>query len=200
MTSVLSDLDPRALDQAATTVCLTAVTAVEPDQLDLPTPCALWSLGELIAHLVAENHGFAANATNPPGSISRGVWRPEMPDATALAEFPASVKEVTAAFAAPEVLDAAVEVREFGVFPGRVAIAMHFVDSLAHAWDVARSIGLPDPMPAELAEAGLALSALIPDDRPVGSPFASVVPVDPAASANERFLGLLGRDPQWGTR
>jgi hypothetical protein len=59
MTSVLSDLDPRALDSSATALCLTAVSAVRPDQLDLPAPCAEWNLGELVAHLVAENRGFA---------------------------------------------------------------------------------------------------------------------------------------------
>src|SRR6266545_138321 len=99
--------DPRPLDRAATEICGIAVAAVEPDQLDLPTPCSEWSLGELIAHLVAENRGFTA----------------------------------------ADLLDRSVEVREFGVFPGSAAVAMHFVDNLAHAWDVARSIGLPDPIP-----------------------------------------------------
>jgi uncharacterized protein (TIGR03086 family) len=197
MTSVLSDLDPRTLDQSATSLCLTAVAAVRPNQLDLPTPCSEWNLGELIAHLVAENRGFAANAT---GVIDRVAWKPGPPDEITLAKFPASVEKVTAALADYDVLERPVEVRVFGVFPGRVAVAMHFVDYLVHSWDVARAIGRPDPIPDELAEAALRLSPLFPVERPPGGAFATVVPVDADAPASERLLGLVGRDPKWSAR
>ena len=43
---------------------------MKPDQLNLPTPCSEWSLGELIAHLVAENRGFTvAMATLDGGRV-----------------------------------------------------------------------------------------------------------------------------------
>jgi hypothetical protein len=86
--SVLSKLDPRTLDRAATAMSLAVVAEVSPAQLDLPTPCGNWRLGDLIAHLVAENRGFAANATSPPGEVSREVWRPGPGDASALADYP----------------------------------------------------------------------------------------------------------------
>lgn len=200
MTSVLSNLDPRTLDRAAVTVSLAVVAEVGPHQLGLPTPCADWRLGELIAHLVAENRGFAANATSPPGEVSREVWQPGPGDARALADYPGSAEAVTAAFAPDGVLDAPVEVREFGVHPGRIAVAMHFIDYLTHSWDVARSIGLPDPIPEELAEAALDLAILMPAERPAASPFAAVVPVSTDVSAGDRWLGLAGRDPQWSAR
>ncbi|GAA1597672.1 TIGR03086 family metal-binding protein [Kribbella sancticallisti] len=197
MSSVLSDLDPRALDRAATALCLDAVAAVRPDQLDLPTPCSEWNLGELVAHLVAENRGFAANSA---GVVDRTAWRPGPPDEITLAKFPASVARVGAAFAGYDVLDRPVEVREFGVFPGRVAVAMHFLDYLVHAWDVARSIGRPDPIPDDLAEAALRMSPLFPADRPAGGAFAAVVQVPHDARPSERLLGLTGRDPEWSAR
>ena len=192
--------DPRPLDRAATELCGAAVAAVKPDQLDLPTPCSEWSLGELIAHLVAENRGFTAASFALPGSVGRRVWQPGPPDETALKNYPAAADEVTRAFAAADLLDRSIEVREFGVFPGGAAVAMHFVDNLAHAWDVARSIGLPDPIPADLAEAALPIAAQIPADRPAGGAFATIVPTDPNASPTDRFLGLLGRNPQWSAR
>jgi uncharacterized protein (TIGR03086 family) len=74
---------------------------------------------------------------------------------------------------------------------------MHFLDYLVHAWDVARSIGLPNPIPEDLAEIALHLGVLIPAERPAGGVFAPVVPIDPDASASERLLGLVGRDPKW---
>jgi uncharacterized protein (TIGR03086 family) len=205
MTSVLSDLDLRAQDRAATGLCLTAVEAVKPNQLDLPTPCVGWNLGELVAHLVAENRGFAAIARGASWSAQLGeevrfgpeMWRPGPPDEITLARFGATTEAVAAAYADDAVLDLLVEVREFGIFPGRVAVAMHFVDYLVHAWDVARSIGLPNPIPEDLAELALRIGALFPAERPEGGAFAPVVPTDPDAPASERLLGLTGRDPKW---
>jgi uncharacterized protein (TIGR03086 family) len=206
----LADLDLRAADlraedQAATDLCRTAVELVKPNQLDLRTPCADWNLGELIAHLVAENRGFAAIARGASWSEQLGkevrfgleMWRPGPPDEITHARFGATVEAVAAAYADDAVLDLPVEVREFGVFPGRVAVAMHFLDYLVHAWDVARSIGLPNPIPEELAELALRLGVVIPAERPEGGVFAPVVPTHPEAPASERLLGLVGRDPKW---
>lgn len=197
MTSVLRDADPRALDRAATALCLAQVSAVQPDQLTLPTPCDEWNLGELAAHLLAENRGFASNAS---GIVDRVAWQPGPPDELALLEFPASVELVVRAFADDDVLDRQVEVREFGAFPGRVAAAMHFLDYLVHSWDVARSIDQPNPIPDDLADAALTLSPLFPTARPVGGAFAAVVPVVETAGSVERLLGLVGRDPEWSAR
>ncbi|QNE21772.1 TIGR03086 family protein [Kribbella qitaiheensis] len=205
MASLLSDLDLRAEDRAATDLCRSAVELVRPNQLDLPTPCAKWNLGELIAHLVAENRGFATIAVAASRSAQKGdavrfglgMWRPGPPDEITLARFGATSEAVGAAYADDAVLDLPVEVREFGTFPGRVAVAMHFVDYLVHGWDVARSIGRPNPIPEDLAEIALRLGTLIPAERPDDGVFAPVVPTDPDAPASERLLGLVGRDPKW---
>lgn len=205
MSSLLSDLDLRGPDRAATGLCLTAVEAVKPNQLDLPTPCIDWNLGELVAHLVAENRGFATIARGARWSAQLDeevrfgleMWRPGPPDEITLARFPATVEAMAAAYADDAVLDLSMEVREFGIFPGRVAVGMHFLDYLVHSWDVARSIGLPNPIPEDLAELALQLGALIPAERPEGGAFAPVVQTDPDAPASERLLGLVGRDPKW---
>lgn len=197
MKALPSDFDPRPFDQAATDLCQAEIATIRPDQLDLPTPCAEWTLGELIAHLVAENRGFAAAAVGAPDP---SAWRPGPPDEITVTLFPWSVDKVTAAFAADGVLEREVEVREFGVFPGRVAVGMHFIDYLVHAWDVARSLDRLDPIPHDLAEAALRLHALFPSERPDGSSFAPVVPVHPLASASSRLLALAGRDPEWRTQ
>jgi uncharacterized protein (TIGR03086 family) len=104
---------------------------------------------------------------------------------------------VATAYADDAVLDLPVEVREFGIFPGRVAVAMHFFDYLVHAWDVARSIGRPNPIPEDLAALALQVGARFPAGRPAGGPFAAVVPTDSDAPASERLLGFAGRDPKW---
>ncbi len=54
--------DIRVLHRRALQVSVDAVNRVRPDQLALPTPCAEWDLGRLLAHMTGQNHGFAAVA------------------------------------------------------------------------------------------------------------------------------------------
>ena len=61
------DLDRRTL--TATAEIVAAVTA---DQLDDPSPCAGWTLRDLLGHMVASNEGFAAAASGAP--VGGEVW------------------------------------------------------------------------------------------------------------------------------
>jgi uncharacterized protein (TIGR03086 family) len=90
------------------------------------------------------------------------------------------------------------EVREFGYFPTRVAIGMHFVDVLVHGWDVAVSLDLPYCPEDELASAALAIASGWPRAGERRRHFGRRVAV-PAADAPDftRLLGLLGRSPSW---
>ncbi|TDP93949.1 uncharacterized protein (TIGR03086 family) [Labedaea rhizosphaerae] len=93
---------------------------------------------------------------------------------------------------------------EFGrAVPGKIAVGFHFVDYLAHGWDVARALGRPDrlsePDPA-LTEAGMAIAERIPNEPPSrgpGAAFAYRVDVADTASPHQRLIGLLGRSPEW---
>jgi uncharacterized protein (TIGR03086 family) len=111
-----------------------------------------------------------------------------------------SAAAVTAAFAAPDVYDRQVEVREFGIFPGQVAISMHIVDFLVHGWDVAASNAAPYRPDPGLAAAALAIACQWPDSpksRGPGAAFNTRVSVPTDAPDFERLLGLLGRSPLW---
>ncbi|MBN6051567.1 TIGR03086 family protein, partial [Nonomuraea sp. RK-328] len=155
-------------------------------------------VAELLRHMVSENRGFAANVAGSPEQRS-------VPDGGDLGDDPFgafhdSATAVTKAFAAPDVHDRQVEIGEFGVFPGRVAISMHLVDCLVHAWDVAMSIGTffrPDP---ELVASALAIASRWPDTpktRGPGAAFDDRVPVPADVPDLQRLLGLLGRDRSW---
>ncbi|NUW31963.1 TIGR03086 family protein [Nonomuraea sp. SMC257] len=194
----LTTADLRALHRSALDLAGRAIAQVTSADLDGPTPCAEWTLGELLLHMVSENRGFAAAAAHPPAQPP--VWDDGDLGDDPFGAYHDSAAAVAKAFAAPDIYERQVEVREFGVFSGRTAIGMHMIDCLVHGWDVAASIGAsyrPDP---ELVAAGLAVAARIPDtpkSRGPGAAFDTRVPVPDDAPDFQRVLALLGRSPSW---
>ena len=110
-----------------------------PADLARPTPCAGWTLPDLLAHMTAQHDGFAAAAAGEGADLVR--WQTGAPAADPVGEYAAAAERVLAAFAAAGVL-----AREFALpqistklrFPAAEAIGFHFVDYVVHGWDVAR--------------------------------------------------------------
>jgi uncharacterized protein (TIGR03086 family) len=177
-----------------------AVDAVKPDDLAKPTPCAGWSVADLIAHMTVQNRGFAAAARGRRGdaaTVSEAVA------ADPVTIYAASAADVLEAFAADGVLDANFTLPDFGPdanFPGAMAIGFHFVDYVVHGWDVARAIGATFDLPDDVIAAALPLVLAVPDGEfraADGSPFQPAVTTDAEASDMDRILAHLGRSPAW---
>jgi uncharacterized protein (TIGR03086 family) len=193
----LTDLDLRELDARSVAAASAAVSWITPADLARPTPCAGWDLRALLAHMVGENQGFAAAVraagTGRPGSPS---WPPADLGAEPYRDWLASAEAVGARFAEADLYERSVVVREFGTWPGRVALSLHVVDVAVHAWDVARSLGVDPELDPELAEAALAIALRWPYHRP--DPVFDVrVEVAGDAPATDRLVGYLGRSPSW---
>ena len=79
--------------------------------------------------------------------------------------------------------------------PKSIVTSAGAVDVAVHGWDVARACGRPQPIPERLAAEMLEISPLLVTcaDRP--ALFAAPVPVPPLASASDRLVAYLGRDP-----
>ncbi|GAA3606111.1 TIGR03086 family metal-binding protein [Nonomuraea rosea] len=195
--TVIPAVDLRVLDRRALDLAGEVTAQVTAADLDRPTPCAAWNLGDLLRHMVSENRAFATAAGIPahrPNEDSGDL------ETDPLRAYHDSAAAATTAFAAPDIYDRQIEVGEFGAFPGRIAISMHFVDFLMHGWDIAASIGVPYRPDHELAESALAIAARWPDTsktRGPGAAFGTRVPVPGDAPDFERLLGLLGRTPSW---
>ncbi|HET8681716.1 MAG TPA: TIGR03086 family metal-binding protein [Micromonosporaceae bacterium] len=187
----LLDLDRRAIEQSSR-----VVAGVSPDDLGRPTPCAGWTLGDLLRHMVAHNHGWAAAAQGLPAR--RQAWEEaELGDDPAAA-YQEAAKLVTEAFAAPGLAGRKLEVYGYGTFPAQVALGMHFVDYLVHGWDVARSLGVPAPteLDPELAEEALRIALRWPYQRP-DKAFGVKVDLPSDAPVGQRLVAYLGRSPAW---
>jgi len=182
-------LDRRALEQASR-----IVSGVTADHLDRPTPCAGWTLRQLLTHMVSNNHGWAEAAMGR--SVGAEVWEEIPLGDDPVRAFQESADRVVETFGAEGFADRRLDVYGYGVFPARVAVGMHFVDFLAHGWDVAKSIGAPDELDPELCEAGLKIALRWPYHRP-DKAFGVAVEVPEDAPAHHRLVAYLGRSPGW---
>jgi uncharacterized protein (TIGR03086 family) len=190
-------------DAAAVRDTAALVARVTAKDLDRRTPCAGWDLRTLIEHLTSQHRGFAAAAGGrgtdpsawlPPASTDRSA-------AALTARHAQAAQEVITAFSAPDVLDRAFALPDFGrTFPGRLAIGFHLVDYVVHGWDVARSLDLPYQPGTGLLAATLPIARAVPDGAErlaPGAAFAPAVAVAAGAGPLAEMLALLGRDPSW---
>ncbi len=180
------------------------VNLVGDDQFELPTPCAGWSLRQLLDHMVRENHGFAAAADGERSD--RTVWSHGI-GGDPRADYAVSADRVIASFGADGVLESEFWlplIDDTVLFPARKAIGFHLLDYAIHAWDVAVTIGVPIVFDDDITEAVLEIAYRdVPDGprrRRPNAGFQPPVPVPDEAPARDRLLGWLGRSPRWANQ
>jgi uncharacterized protein (TIGR03086 family) len=194
-------MDIRELDRRAMDVTAGIVPVVAPEQWDNPTPCAGWLVRDLLAHIIGQYHGFALAASGQPTTVED--FRPRPVTTDAVSSYTSAAVLVTEAFAEPGVLDRRFhlpEIRDGGSFPARAAIGFHLVDEVAHAWDLAKSIGVPVEFDEQVLAAALSISLQVPNDsasRGAGFAFAPAEAADPGLATLDRIVALLGRRPDW---
>jgi uncharacterized protein (TIGR03086 family) len=123
------------------------IGTVGADQLDAPTPCASWTVRDVINHLIAASFWYA-------GSLNDGVGPPVRDDDFSagdyLATYDDAFAQASAAFHAPGALDQTLTLH-FGPLPATVFLLLATNDTFAHGWDIATATGQPTDMDAALA-------------------------------------------------
>ena len=152
---------------------------VGPDALDRSTPCAQWTVGDLVDHVVAT-----------PSRLAR-MTRGEKIDWTA-ATAPAG-DDPTAAFAsgADDLVRAWQEAPDTS---GPSPLDWQSAELAVHTWDLATALGRSTAdFDAEIAERGLTFmrANLTPDTR--GPAFGPEQPAPDGANAYERSAAFAGR-------
>ena len=191
----LVDFDRRAVERS-----VVVVASVTASDLDRATPCAGWTLGDLLGHMIVQHDGFAAAADGAPADLSRWVANPVGHDPAV--EYSAAAARVVGAFAGhdPDRGFWLPEIRDGGPFPAAMAIGFHLVDYVVHTWDVAVSMGVGVVFDDDLVVAALRIAERVPAGaaREVeGAAFKPVLPIPTGSSAIARLLLVLGRDPSW---
>jgi uncharacterized protein (TIGR03086 family) len=191
------------LDAAAVRASMDAAVTVSDADLDRVTPCAGWTVADLLAHMTAQHEGFAAAAMGDGADLDRWRTRPWATAAALVAGYAAASVLVIEAFAADGIADRAFDLPEIsfpGPFPARHAIGFHLVDYVAHGWDLARSLGLDyEGLDPDILAAALVIARTVPEGdhrlRPDAA-FAPRVNTTPTTPLNQ-ILALLGRHPAW---
>jgi uncharacterized protein (TIGR03086 family) len=169
------------------------VARIEPRQWDEPTPCAGWSVRDLVNHLAAEA------LWTPP--LLAGRTLEEVGDAfdgDVLGDDPQRAHREAVAAAIDAVAQAELTRPvhlSFGRVPAQVYVEQLFTDHLVHSWDLARAIGHDERLPEDLVAACLAIFAPQEDDyRAAGliGPRVGTSRTDPQS----RLLAAFGRDPE----
>jgi uncharacterized protein (TIGR03086 family) len=150
---------------------------------------------------VGQNQGFAASADGETADLS--IWRDRPVDGDPRQAYDESAMRIIAAFAADGLLAREFwlpEIRSGGMFPAEQAISFQLVDTVAHGWDIARSIGADVEFDPDVLAAALAVAQKVPDgaNREVpGAAFKHARPAPGDPSALDRIVTLLGRSPDW---
>lgn len=165
------------------------------------TPCSEWVLRQLVNHLIGIPVVLARTAAGErltPEEFSPDV----MAEIDRVGEDPRTSFDAEAAAALsvcaqPGAL-AGVCVMARGEVPTAVLAKLAASDCLVHSWDVARATGQDAAIPTDLAEFALEFmrSFVSPNARGAQfSHFAPPVAVGDDASATDRLVAFLGRQP-----
>ncbi len=198
--SVFRDPDAAAalfspvLENLAETVDLNA------DQLERPTPCSTYTVGQLRTHVLGWLQFFAAALTDPSATTTRPdpetfVLDEHAPASTIVRGSLADIRQAIADDVAgtPVTMSAA-------RMAGDGVLAMALGEYIIHGWDLATATGRPYSAPdAAVLPAHEFLTGMVsPEYRGPDSGFFDVeVPVPADAAALDKLLGFAGRDPQW---
>ena len=168
------------------------VRGIAADRWHASTPCPGWDARALVNHLVSGNLWAAELAA---GGTIDGVG--SRLDGDLLGDDPASAYAASASAAAavlrrPGTLDAPYAV-SYGPVPGSVYAGHRFLDVLVHGWDLAAATGQHYALDPELMQAcQQVIEPQLDAFRSAGA-LAPPVAVPADASAQTRFLAMLGR-------
>ncbi|MFC9664547.1 TIGR03086 family metal-binding protein [Nocardia sp. NPDC127606] len=185
-----------ARHERAVRLSIDAVEAASGASLSTETPCAGWDLRALLDHMGTQNRGFAAAArggTDPAVWVVRRAVDP-------IGDYVRSAHDVVEAFAACQVRTVFLPEIPPGQFSAATALGFHLIDSVVHAWDVARSVGHAIDLDSDLAPTALCIAEAVPTGAARLHPEAAFAPALEAADTATtltRILAVLGRSPEW---
>lgn len=165
------------------------VDAIPADSWEAPTPCADWSVRDLLWHVIDTQRdalGRWVSAYESERTDAPAAWvrvRDAVQEALDDEEIAASTRES---------YDDEVSLDEvFGTY--------YCLDLLVHRWDLARAIGARDLQGLPVDEMNEVRDRLAPMGDMVRQAdiFGPEVPVAADATPEEAFLAWTGRDPQW---
>lgn len=169
------------------------VEATRPDQLANPTPCAKWTVADLLNHFVGGGHMFAASLRGTPldmegepGDLLGGdhvaAYR------SSIADFRDAITQL-GSLEQPAVLP-------IGTVPAEVALRIAAGDLVVHSWDLARATDQTfAPSDDLVREIDGFYRVAISDELRDGDTFAAVIDLPEDAAPLDHLVAFAGRQP-----
>lgn len=183
--------------EAAFAATRTVLANVTPDQYGGPTPCASWTVRDLVNHIVegANWFGLCVNAGAAPDPDPTHGFDYAAGDP--MASFDEGAAAAVDAFAAPEAQARMIKL-PFGELPGSAFLGIAANDVVTHGWDLAKATGQPYTVDPEVADDLLAHMRQFADALrgPDGAgAFGTAVQTGDEARSIDRLVAYLGREP-----
>ena len=179
---------------ASTQAVLDGVT---PDQLDRATPCASWTVRELVNHIVGGTTYFAvvAETGEPPAD---GGDAPDFGAGDFVSAFREGSARALSACEAEGAMEKTMRL-PFAELPGSVFVTIAATDTFTHGWDLAKATGQSTDLdPGLAAELLVTARCFVPDAArgPDGrAAFGPEVETPDGATEADRLAAFLGRRP-----
>jgi uncharacterized protein (TIGR03086 family) len=182
-----------ALDQTAE-----LIAGIRSDQAALPTPCASWSVRDLVAHVVNDLDKFTTATRGETPDWSRP---PKELGSDWGGAFQAGRERLLAEWERAD-LEGLVPAMGGGELPLISRADPQIAECGVHAWDIARATGQQQQLDPAVAAHGLEwakgmLRAEFRGAEHEGKSFGPEVPVPDDAPIYDRLAGWFGRDPHW---
>jgi uncharacterized protein (TIGR03086 family) len=187
-------------DLRATTHQLGALVAsVDDAQLDAPTPCSEYTVGDLLDHIGGLAVAFAeaarkeqgTNASPPPDGRAKHLapdWR---------TRIPADLETLGEAWRDPAAWEGTATIAG-GEMPAAIVGAVALDEVVTHSWDLARALGQPFEADADAIAGAMEFIGPVSEADAARPPiFGPVVAVAGDAPPMARLVALTGRDPDW---
>ena len=201
MMSAMTDQTPTIIAESLDLLRAAAAAITDAD-LKAATPCAQWTVTQVLQHAAGDQLAWAAAlgtgagpAENPftPSGLLEGSISDLLEPALATARTAwAGVRGDDDAVPTP---------LPQGPLPAPIAAGACALDAAVHAWDIAAALGRhpehrPGFLPSSLARQLLpAARAVVEPLRPFA--YAAALPPQPGDDDAARLLRYLGRDPHW---
>jgi uncharacterized protein (TIGR03086 family) len=167
------------------------------DGWDRPTPCAEWTVTQVLRHAAGDQIAWAAAVGGGPGPqenpFAPSAQRPAVP----LAYLDEALATAARAWSAVgrDAGDVATPLPQ-GPLPAAVAAGACALDAAIHAWDIAAATGQPSPLtPALAGPLRAAADGIVEPLR--GFAYAPPLAAGPGDDEVSSLLRYLGRQPDW---
>ena len=189
-------MDLLASIQDAATEFGRLVDGTRPDQLDNKTPCADFTVRDLMNHVASGATMFAIAFDQ--GSVPDDELGPLFGDVLGddyKGAVAAAIERAAAAFTRPGALDGSVTL-PFGEMSREDALGLAVFDVMVHSWDLASATGQDLQLTENDAAIGLELAQMhIVDAMRDGNTFADIVIIDEESGSWAELVAYTGRQP-----